>query len=61
MKLTETHDFTISFDWNDIGAVYITNAQSGVFEKRVVLKYKALALFKKFLMRLGKQLEKEDA
>jgi hypothetical protein len=42
-----------------MGSVYITHPESGMFEKRVVLRRKAASLFGKFLRVLGKQMKRE--
>lgn len=55
------HDFEIAFDWDDVGALYVTNEMSCTYGKRFAMSRCVRILFALFLKALGRQIEKEQS
>ena len=51
------HDYTLQFDWDDLGAIYAT--VDDFVDERVIMRAKTRTLLGAFLKSLSKDIEKQ--
>ena len=50
------HDYTLQFDWDDIGAIYVT--VDDFVEERIEMSWKTKLAFKAFMKALAEDMER---